>query len=170
MKIAQVSFIWTCIFNCYFAAPRPTLGHYCGSSITHSMLITAFLHIRADSDRELRSEVVSLSPDEYLVGFELGTFQFWLQRLNPLVHSPWFRQNIRLFSASPLPKAVYWTNEKIICYSLENITTEIFQCTPAHLSHTFPHTREANIAKIDPQILFWLLKIKLQLLNESARR
>ena len=30
------------IFNCYLAAPRPTLGHYRGDSLTHLMLITAF--------------------------------------------------------------------------------------------------------------------------------
>ena len=29
-------------FNCYLAAPRPTLGHYQGDSLNHSMLITAF--------------------------------------------------------------------------------------------------------------------------------
>ena len=29
-------------FNCYLAAPRPTLGHYRGDSLTHPMLITAF--------------------------------------------------------------------------------------------------------------------------------
>ena len=30
----------------------------------------------------------SLSPAKHLVGFELGTFRFLLQRLNPLGHSP----------------------------------------------------------------------------------
>ena len=29
-------------FNCYLAAPWPTLGHYRGDSLTHPMLITAF--------------------------------------------------------------------------------------------------------------------------------
>ena len=32
-------------FNCYLAAPRPTLGHYQGDSLTHPMLITAFFYI-----------------------------------------------------------------------------------------------------------------------------
>ena len=32
-------------FNCYLAAPRPTLGHYRGDSLTHPMLITAFFYI-----------------------------------------------------------------------------------------------------------------------------
>ena len=29
-------------FNCYLATPRPTLRHYRGDSLTHSMLITTF--------------------------------------------------------------------------------------------------------------------------------
>ena len=32
-------------FNSYLAAPRPTLGHYQGGSLTHPMLITCVLHI-----------------------------------------------------------------------------------------------------------------------------
>ena len=63
-------------FNCYLAAPRPTSGHYRGDSLTHPMLITAFLHIRPEGHREPRSEVGSLSPAERLVGFEPGTFRF----------------------------------------------------------------------------------------------
>ena len=35
-------------FNCYLAAPRPTLGHYQGGSLTHPMLITAFLYTRPE--------------------------------------------------------------------------------------------------------------------------
>ena len=71
-------------FNCYLAAPQPTLGHYWGGSLTHLMLITCVLHIRPKSHQESCSEVGSLSPAKYLVGFELGTFWFWLQCLNPL--------------------------------------------------------------------------------------
>ena len=29
-------------FNCYLAAPRPTLGHCRGGSLTHPILITVF--------------------------------------------------------------------------------------------------------------------------------
>ena len=47
-------------FNCYLAAPRPTSGHYRGDSLTHPMLITAFLPIRPEGHREPRSEVGSL--------------------------------------------------------------------------------------------------------------
>ena len=44
-------------FNCYLAAPRPTSGHYRGDSLTHPMLITAFLHIRPEGHREPCSKV-----------------------------------------------------------------------------------------------------------------
>ena len=47
-----------------------------------------FLHFQPKGHREHRNEVGSLSLDERLVGFELGTFRFLLQRLNPLGHSP----------------------------------------------------------------------------------
>ena len=67
--------------NCYLAAPRPTLGHYGGGSLTHTMLITAFL-------REPAKEVGSPSQAERHVDFEPGNFRFWLQHLNPLGHSP----------------------------------------------------------------------------------
>ena len=63
-------------FNCYLAAPRPTSGHCRGDSLTHPMLITAFLPIRPEGHQEPRSEVGSLSPAERLVGFEPGTFRF----------------------------------------------------------------------------------------------
>ena len=46
------------------------------------------LYIRPEIDREPRSEVGSVSLAQRLVGFEPGTFRFWLQRLNPLGHSP----------------------------------------------------------------------------------
>ena len=63
-------------FNYYLAAPRPTSGHYRGDSLTHPMLITAFVHVRPEGHREPRSEVGSLSPAERLAGFEPGTFRF----------------------------------------------------------------------------------------------
>ena len=69
-------FFFFFFFNCYLAAPRPTSGHYRGDSLTHPMLITAFLHIRPEGHWEPRSEVGSLSPAERLVGFEPGTFRF----------------------------------------------------------------------------------------------
>ena len=76
-------------FNCYLDATWPTLGQYWGGSLTNPMLIpTFFLHIWPKGQWEPRSKVGSLSLPECLVGFELGTFWFWLQHLNPLAHSP----------------------------------------------------------------------------------
>ena len=34
----------------------------------------------------------SIGPAKHLVGCETGTFQFWLQRLEPLGHSPWISE------------------------------------------------------------------------------
>ena len=93
-------------FNCYLAAPRPTLGHFWGDNLTHPMLITAFLHFRAEGHREPRNEFGSLSQAEFLVVFEPGTFRFLLQRLNPLGHSPRkcmsHTQNVKFY------KLPYW--------------------------------------------------------------
>ena len=77
-------FLFLTVFNC----PRPTFGHYQGSSLTLPMLIIAFLHIWPECHLEPRSEVASRSPTEQLVGFERGTFRFWLQSLNPQGYSP----------------------------------------------------------------------------------
>ena len=86
--IVHSIWIWFNFFNCYLAAPRPTLGHYQGGSLTHLMLITSILHIRPEGHRGPHNVVGSLSPAECLVGFEPGTFWFWSQCLNPLGHSP----------------------------------------------------------------------------------
>ena len=75
-------------FNCFLAAPLPTLGHYPEGSLTHAMYIAVFLHIRPKGHREPRSEVGSLSPAEHLMIFEPGTFRFLLQRLYLPGHSP----------------------------------------------------------------------------------
>ena len=52
------------------------------------MLITAVLDFQPKGQREPHNKVGSLSPAKYLVGFEPGTFQFFLQCLKPLDHSP----------------------------------------------------------------------------------
>ena len=54
-SVPIVDFEKVILFNCYFAVPRPTLGHYRGDSLTHAMLITAFLHIRPEGHREPRN-------------------------------------------------------------------------------------------------------------------
>ena len=74
-------------FNCCLAAAWLSRAITEGGSLTHLMLITAFLHVWPKGHGEPRNEVGSLSPAKCQVG--LGTFQFWLQRLNPLGHSPW---------------------------------------------------------------------------------
>ena len=60
------------LFNCYLAAPRPTLGFSQEDSLTKPMLINAFKLFH----QEPCNEVGSLSMDEHLVGLELQTFQF----------------------------------------------------------------------------------------------
>ena len=76
-------------FNCYLAAPWPTLGHSWRDSLTNPMLITAFfVHIQPTGHQEHCNKVGSLSPAKRIVGFELGTFQFIMQHLNSLGHSP----------------------------------------------------------------------------------
>ena len=84
--------------NCYLAVPRPTLGHSQGESLTNPMLITAFLHVQPEGHREPCSKVGSLSPAERLVGFELGTVRFLLQRLNPLDHSPHSLSGVKIMA------------------------------------------------------------------------
>ena len=41
-----------------FGRSRPTFGHYQGDNLTHTMLITAFLHIRPEGHREPRKSDV----------------------------------------------------------------------------------------------------------------
>ena len=50
-------------------------------------------HFRPEGHQEPYNKVGYLSLAEHLLGFEPGTFRFWLQYLNPLGHSPlkyWF--------------------------------------------------------------------------------
>ena len=54
-------YVNTCNFsNCYMAAPQPTLGHSWGSSLTNSMLITAFDTYSSLADHVFGFEVASL--------------------------------------------------------------------------------------------------------------
>ena len=62
-------------FN-YLTTPQKTLVHYQGGSLTHSMLITVFLHIQPKDHWEPHYEVGSLNPATKLVQFELRFFQF----------------------------------------------------------------------------------------------
>ena len=50
-------------FNCYLAAQQPTLGHYQGDSLTHPMLITAFLQFQPEGHPELSKDGKKLKLD-----------------------------------------------------------------------------------------------------------
>ena len=67
---------------------RPSSGHSQRDSLTNLMLIIAFVQIRPEGHQEPCNKVGPLSPAKHLAGFELGTFRFWLQHLNPLGRSP----------------------------------------------------------------------------------
>ena len=62
------------LFNFFLDAPHPTLGHCQRESLTHPMLITAFLQCRPEGHQEPRNKVGSLSPVECLVEFEPEPF------------------------------------------------------------------------------------------------
>ena len=104
------------IFNCYLAAPRPTLDYYRGGSLTHPMLITAFLHIRPEGHREPCNEFGSLSPADRLVGFETGAFRFWLQRPNP--------QSVQI----PLLLVFFWFSVVILLKITDSSSTLLVVC------------------------------------------
>ena len=63
-------------FISYLGVSRPTFGYDWGDSLTHLILITAFVKFRREGHRELRNEVGFVSPIKYLVGFKLGAFRF----------------------------------------------------------------------------------------------
>ena len=50
-------------FNCYLAAQQPTFGHYQGDSLTHPMLITAFLQFQPEGHPELSKDGKKLKLD-----------------------------------------------------------------------------------------------------------
>ena len=112
-------------FDCYLATPWPTLGHYRGGSLTHLMLITCVLHIWPKGHQEPCNKIESLSLVEHLVGFELGTFQFWSQCLNSLGHSPPLKRevigNISNFSSASEPSRVF--SNSVIGYQKKTMNT-----------------------------------------------
>ena len=64
-------------------------GQSRGDIFTHPILIIVYANFRPKS--QPCNEVGSLIPDGRLVGFEVGTFRFLLQCLNPLGHSPFHK-------------------------------------------------------------------------------
>ena len=67
-------FICFIFLNFCLSAPRPTLGHYQGDSLTHPVLTTAFQQFQPEGYREPLIEVGSLA--ERLARLELRTFRF----------------------------------------------------------------------------------------------
>ena len=101
-------------FNCYLAAPRPPLDHYHRCSLTRPMLITCVFRIRPEGHQGPCSVVGSLSQSKCLVGFELRTFRFWSQRLNPLGHSGKWIRWIMWIVISPKIYPQEWNLHKLL--------------------------------------------------------
>ena len=72
-------------FISYLAAPRLTLGHYWGNSLSHLMLITALFSFEWKTTRSLVADLVP-KPGWAPSGVWTGTFQILSQYLNPLGH------------------------------------------------------------------------------------
>ena len=60
-------------FNCYLAAPWPSLGHSQGDSLTKPILITLFELFKPEGYREPLNNVCSLGHAEQQEGFKAGT-------------------------------------------------------------------------------------------------
>ena len=69
------------------------------------------LHFRPKGHWDPRGKVGSLSLSKCLVGFEPGSFEFLVQCLNPLIHSP------HLEITLPFAKLSYTFEEKIFFLS-----------------------------------------------------
>ena len=50
------------IFNCYFASPRTTFGHYWVVSLTNSMLISALIELQPDPNGNLIARLGRYKP------------------------------------------------------------------------------------------------------------
>ena len=69
-------------FNCYLAAPRPTLGYSQWDSLINSMLITVFYLFQPEGHQEPCIEGGSLNPTKHLVGVWTGNLSILIT--NPL--------------------------------------------------------------------------------------
>ena len=113
-------------FNCYLAAPHPTLDHYQGSNFTHPMLITVIYIFLLEGHWEPHNEVACLSPAECLVGFEWGSFWFWLQCTSNcfqrkhlfgcLLEKIWNIDRLRDFWSKKYPGIVFLYLKGCVCY------------------------------------------------------
>ena len=82
MELLLVKSFPKVVFICYSAAPRPTLGHWRGFSLTNPIIIIVFYNVRPEGHQKPRNEVGSLSPANRLAGFELGS----LRKNHVLIH------------------------------------------------------------------------------------
>ena len=64
-------------FNCYLAAPQPTMGHCQGADLTNLMFITAFTYFNLKVTGSLLTKVGTQNLVEHQVMFEPRTFLFW---------------------------------------------------------------------------------------------
>lgn len=98
----------TCfLFHLLFGCSIVDFGQLLRCSLTHPMLITAFVKFHPEGRWEHRYEVGSLSPAEHPVGLDPSTFQFLSQRLNPPGYSPrkWIESDVTdTFKANNLIK------------------------------------------------------------------
>ena len=77
-------------FICYLAVPQPTLGHYQGESLSHSMFIAAF-HLFLTQRSPGSSQRGWFPKNSWAPGGGWNrNLLIQLKRLNPLGHSPHF--------------------------------------------------------------------------------
>ena len=81
---STLDFFWL-LFGCPTVNFGPLLREQ-PDSLDINHFVFTFLTRRGH--RESHSKAGSLSPAQCLVGFEPGSFRFWLQRVNPLGYSP----------------------------------------------------------------------------------
>ena len=77
VRIKRLVLVVIIFFNCYFAAPQQTLGHYRGDSLTNLMFITAFVK------NVTESLLMSLVPKPSCVPSEV-----WTRNLPILIAMP----------------------------------------------------------------------------------
>ena len=149
-KLKLMSFFF--FFNCYLAAPRPTLGHYRGDSLTHPILITAFLHIRPEGHREnlylFSKQTFTLTANKRLHVFLEGPFSLittgniiTFRYINPklmynVIKCKWYvisakpKEHPLRISASVTPLGLLWDqgmlSQRIPCKGLQCFFCRIF--------------------------------------------
>ena len=127
-----------CFLNFYLAAPQPTLSNFQRDSLTQWFQSLQFLLFQPKGNLELPNEIASLNPVE----FELVTFLFLVQCLNPLDHScktqkkqettaSFTKHDLSMIKSDCLVvKTVY---SSIKCYSRDQICRKRSNITPSFL-------------------------------------